>query len=467
MRQSADGPPRLSWGMVVAYAFVFVAVPILTFYIGRFLDRTFSLPPFPPFPVNLAAGFAVFIFGLAIGIKATRVLYLEGRGLPWGEVKRQTQSTRLVTTNLYACCRNPMTFGYSLLPCGMGILFRSLAMAVLIPAVIFSAMIIWLRLWEEPRLERRFGQAYRDYERRTPFLVPRFKPLMRDLVSPLLPGLRRQDAGGVRAARSDHSSTRHRAGCPMEDGPRQKGTKENDHLLTPESFNEKKIRIFQRRLLRWYTQHGRDLPWRHTRDPYRILVSEVMLHQTQVDRVIPKYHEWLAAYPTFEALAAAPLGEIEKLWRPLGYNYRPERLQQIAKYVVNELDGELPSTFETLIALPGIGPYTAGAILSFAFHQDAAIVDTNIRRLIQRLFGVHGNPDGAAVRRRIWHLAETLIPHGKAFIFNQALIDFGALICTARRPLCPNCFANDLCMRRHTELGEDGMHTRCVNSERS
>jgi A/G-specific adenine glycosylase len=181
----------------------------------------------------------------------------------------------------------------------------------------------------------------------------------------------------------------------------------------------------------------------------------MMLHQTQVDRVVPKYHEWMATYPTFQALAAAPLEEVEKLWRPLGYNFRPERLHRIAKYVINELGGQLPNSYEKLITLPGIGRYTAGAILSFAFHQDAPIVDTNVRRLIQRVFGVQGDPNYATAKRRIWHLAEALIPQGKAFIINQALIDFGALICTARDPKCPTCFVNDLCVKRLTERARD------------
>jgi A/G-specific adenine glycosylase len=213
--------------------------------------------------------------------------------------------------------------------------------------------------------------------------------------------------------------------------------------------DEKGIRVFQRRLLRWYARHGRDLPWRHTRDPYRILVSEIMLHQTQVSRVIPKYYEWLAAYPTFPSLAAAPLDEVRRLWRPLGYNFRPERLHRIARLVVNEHNGNLPDTFDQLVALPGIGRYTAGAILSFAFHQDTPIVDTNVRRLIQRAFGIRGNPRQAAVNRTVWQRAEALIPTGKAFIFNQALIDLGALICTARKPACPVCFFEDLCEERH------------------
>jgi len=234
----------------------------------------------------------------------------------------------------------------------------------------------------------------------------------------------------------------------MENSQRQKVERGRGRPDTLEMPDEEQIHIFQRRLLRWYSQHGRDLPWRHTRNPYHILVSEVMLHQTQVDRVIPKYREWLATYPTFEALAAAPLEEIEQLWRPLGYNFRPARLHRIAKYVVNELQGELPDTVEELIAFQGIGRYTAGAILSFAFNQDAPIVDTNVGRLIQRIFGIQGTPERASARRKIWRLAAALIPHGKASIFNQALIDFGALICTARHPACNTCFANDLCTSR-------------------
>jgi A/G-specific adenine glycosylase len=219
------------------------------------------------------------------------------------------------------------------------------------------------------------------------------------------------------------------------------------------------IRVFQEKLLQWYDRHGRDLPWRHTRDPYRILVSEMMLQQTQVDRVLPKYREWLAAYPTFEALATAPLAEVKRLWQPLGYNFRPERLHQIAQFVKQQ--GQLPETVEGLRALPGIGPYTAGAILSFAFHQDAPMVDTNIQRVILRMFGIQGNPLRAAVKKRVWQLAETLLPKGQAYIFNQALMDFGALLCTARNPRCSSCFNNDEC-QWNTQYREGGAREKTV-----
>jgi A/G-specific adenine glycosylase len=210
--------------------------------------------------------------------------------------------------------------------------------------------------------------------------------------------------------------------------------------------DRQRIRLFQRTLLRWYARHGRDLPWRQTQNPYHILVSEVMLHQTQVDRVLPKYHEFLNAYPTFEALAAAPLDQVKRLWRPLGYNFRPGRLLRIAQQVVTESGGRLPDTLEGLTALRGIGRYTAGAILSFAFHKDAPIVDTNVRRLLRRVFAISGDPMRAPANQQIWGLAQAAIPAGQAHKFNSALLDFGALICTARAPACATCVLGDFCL---------------------
>src|SRR5688500_11414338 len=143
-------------------------------------------------------------------------------------------------------------------------------------------------------------------------------------------------------------------------------------------------RWFRRRLLDWYRRNGRDLPWRRTSDPYHILVSEVMLQQTQVDRVLPKYAEWLEKYPSFEALASAPEADVTALWRPLGYNIRPRRLHAIARESVTRYGGQLPSDEDTLLSFKGIGAYTAGAIRSFAFRQRAAILDTNVARVLFR-----------------------------------------------------------------------------------
>lgn len=196
---------------------------------------------------------------------------------------------------------------------------------------------------------------------------------------------------------------------------------------------------FRRRLLSWYRRHGRDLPWRHTQDPYHILVSEVMLQQTQVDRVVPKYGEWLAKYPTFESLAAVTPGRASRTWYPLGYNIRPRRLHAIAREVVRKYDGRLPSDEVSLKSFKGLGDYTVGAVRSFAFGIRAPIVDTNISRLLFRMFVANGEPKSHGIRHHLWALSGALLPHRHAFDFNQALMDFGAMVCTPRTPRCPEC----------------------------
>jgi A/G-specific adenine glycosylase len=198
-------------------------------------------------------------------------------------------------------------------------------------------------------------------------------------------------------------------------------------------------RRFRDRLLAWYRRHGRDLPWRRTSDPYHILVSEVMLQQTQVDRVLPKYVEWLDKYPSLEALATAPEQEVTAAWYPLGYNIRPQRLQTIARESVARYGGQLPADEETLLSFKGIGAYTAGAIRSFAFRERAAILDTNVARVLFRVFVANGDPKSHAMKRHLWRLSETLVPVRHAFDFNQALMDFGAMICVARKPKCLIC----------------------------
>lgn len=198
-------------------------------------------------------------------------------------------------------------------------------------------------------------------------------------------------------------------------------------------------RWFRTALLRWYRRHGRDLPWRTTDDPYHILVSEVMLQQTQVDRVLPKYREWLEKYPSLEALAAAPEADVVQTWYPLGYNIRPRRLQSIARESVARFGGRLPDDEPTLRSFKGIGAYTAGAVMSFAFGKRAAILDTNVARVLFRVFVGTGDPGSHAMERRLWALSRAVLPHKHVFDFNQALMDLGALVCTARKPRCLVC----------------------------
>jgi A/G-specific adenine glycosylase len=198
-------------------------------------------------------------------------------------------------------------------------------------------------------------------------------------------------------------------------------------------------RRFRQRLLTWYGRHGRDLPWRKTDDPYHILVSEIMLQQTQVDRVLPKYAEWLDKYPSMESLAEAPERDVTKTWYPLGYNIRPRRLQSIARESVAKYGGRLPSDEATLLSFKGIGAYTAGAIRSFAFRERAAILDTNVARVLFRVFIAKGDPKSHAMKQHLWKISETVMPHRQVFDFNQALMDFGAMICVARNPKCLIC----------------------------
>lgn len=204
-------------------------------------------------------------------------------------------------------------------------------------------------------------------------------------------------------------------------------------------------RWFRTALLRWYRRHGRDLPWRRTDDPYHILVSEVMLQQTQVDRVLPKYHEWLGKYPSLEALAEAPEEDVVRTWYPLGYNIRPRRLHSIAREAVATYGGELPSDADTLRSFKGIGPYTAGALMSFAFGKRAAILDTNVARVLFRVFIGCGDSKAHAMKKRLWALSEALVPRRRVFDFNQAIMDFGAMVCVARKPRCLICPMSRFC----------------------
>ena len=196
---------------------------------------------------------------------------------------------------------------------------------------------------------------------------------------------------------------------------------------------------FRRRLLGWYGRHQRRLPWRGVRDPYAILVSEIMLQQTQVSRVAEFYPRFLARYPTLEDLAAAPAWSVRESWEGLGYYARVRNLHAVARHVVDRLGGRLPDTEDGLQRLPGIGRYTAGAVASIAFGMDVPAVDTNAVRVLSRVFRVRGRRKSAARARRVWALAAALVPRGRAADWNQALMDLGAVYCTARAPRCPAC----------------------------
>ena len=170
-----------------------------------------------------------------------------------------------------------------------------------------------------------------------------------------------------------------------------------------------------------------------------------MLQQTQVDRVLPKYHEWLERYPSFEALADAPERDVTETWRPLGYNIRPKRLQAIAREAVANYGGKLPSDEATLLSFKGIGAYTAGAIRSFAFRERAAILDTNVARVLFRIFVGTGDPKSHAMKKHLWQVSSAVLPHRHVFDFNQALMDFGATHCSARKPKCGSCAMRTFC----------------------
>ncbi len=192
-------------------------------------------------------------------------------------------------------------------------------------------------------------------------------------------------------------------------------------------------------ILRWYSRFGRTLPWRDEKNPYRILVSEVMLQQTQVSRVAEKYPGFIGRFPTISSLARAKTSTVIRAWKGMGYNNRAVRLQLLAKSVTQLHSSKLPRDVEALQSLPGIGKYTAHAIACFAYRRQVPVVDTNVRRVLTRLFpSWTKNAD-------IWEIAERVLPRRRAYDWNQALMDLGSTICTAHSPKCSACPVSDLC----------------------
>ena len=206
---------------------------------------------------------------------------------------------------------------------------------------------------------------------------------------------------------------------------------------------------FRNRLLSWYRRHGRNLPWRQTRDPYAILVSEFMLQQTQVTTVIPYYHKWLRTFPDFGSLARASENDILRGWQGLGYYARARNLHATAKTVMDRYGGQFPRLIPQMQQLPGIGKYTAHAVASFAFNQSVPIVEANTARLLARLFNLRKSIDSGPGRKTLWEHSATLLPKSDAATFNSALLDFGALICVARKPKCHVCPVKVFCRAKN------------------
>lgn len=200
-----------------------------------------------------------------------------------------------------------------------------------------------------------------------------------------------------------------------------------------------RARRIRRALLAWFRGHARDLPWRGTRDPYRVWLSEVLLQQTRVETARPYYERFLKVFPTVRELAAAPLDRVLKLWEGLGYYSRARRMHAAARMLVRDCDGRFPSTVDGLRRLPGVGPYTAGAVASIAFGRPVAALDGNIKRVLARVLAIGSPIDDAGAVRRLWRAAEELVPSRGAGRFNQAMMDLGATVCVPKRPRCLEC----------------------------
>lgn len=201
---------------------------------------------------------------------------------------------------------------------------------------------------------------------------------------------------------------------------------------------------FWKTLAAWYRANGRDLPWRRTADPYAIVVSEFMLQQTQVDRVVPLHRAFLSAFPSWQALAKAPQADVVRAWKGLGYNMRAVRLKKLAEEVILRHDGRLPDDQDALLALKGIGPYTARALRVFVFRRRVLAPDTNIRRVLTRAF-LGATADPKAFDEKTWGRWEVSLPPRLSYDVNQALMDVGATICKAAKPACPVCPLHALC----------------------
>ncbi|HXF99497.1 MAG TPA: A/G-specific adenine glycosylase [Bacteroidota bacterium] len=218
-------------------------------------------------------------------------------------------------------------------------------------------------------------------------------------------------------------------------------------------------RNFVRAILAWYRRHGRSLPWRNISHPYRILVSEFMLQQTQVSRVLEKYPSFLLRFPTLRSLAEAPRREVILAWDGLGYNNRAVRLHECAKTLLHRYRGTLPTSYEELVRLPGIGPYTANALLVSVHRRPVAVVDVNVQRVLSRVFWRMPSLDAVQDASRVAACAFAILPRRRAYDWTQAMMDLGATICLARNPRCGACPVASLCRSRGAMLRSIGRRT--------
>lgn len=200
-----------------------------------------------------------------------------------------------------------------------------------------------------------------------------------------------------------------------------------------------------KKLIIWFDAGKRDLPWRQEYTPYRVWISEIMLQQTQVKTMLPYYYRWMARFPDIRSVAEAPEEEILKHWEGLGYYSRARNIHKAAKIIVMDFAGDFPRDHRTVLSLPGIGAYTAGAIMSFAYNEAYPIVDANVGRVLARMLNIESPLGKGKTQKILWETARNLIPHGNARVFNQAIMELGALVCLPRTPVCALCPVRDSC----------------------
>ena len=229
----------------------------------------------------------------------------------------------------------------------------------------------------------------------------------------------------------------------MSDSPESETVIAHVPAPLPDDFNAE---AFSSALLAWFRACQRALPWRERRDPYAVWVSEIMLQQTQVATVVPYFERFMERFPTLRDLAEAPEEEALRLWAGLGYYSRARNLRRGAQEVLERYGGVVPAEVERLLELKGIGRYTAGAIASIAYNRSAPIVDGNVMRVLTRVFALPGDPKRGPLHRRLWELAEALIPPGEACEFNPAMMDLGATVCTPKSPRCDDCPVSEYCL---------------------